>query len=139
MQKTTKRILLIALAVVVLLSALYFLNDPLSYSQRKEIKEAWAKKEKHDVFSYLDIINRQYVCGMRYYGTYNDYVILFQPTQLAAITTKVIAGASFTWNTSFAIYGYRDGKFHNLSDLYDAGELSAEDIAKIAKTHSKYD
>lgn len=75
--------------------------------------------------------------GVRYYGTYEGYDIVFQQTQLTAVTTKTIAGQAFTHGSSFVLYAHKDGNLLMLSDVYEDGLISKESISFAREYHNR--
>ena len=77
----------------------------------------------------------------RYYGTYNGYIVFLNvdavPPESLGYYRYNIAGATFENNCSATIYGYKDGQFIRLRDLYTQGAISAEEVADIAEKHAK--
>lgn len=88
-----------------------------------EIKEAWSKEEGVDYSKHVDL-DRRYVCGMRYYGSYNGYTFLFSQGQLQMLCSVTVGDFEFKYNSSFTIYAYKDGQFYTLRQVYEAGEIT---------------
>ena len=108
---------------------------PLLPETKAEIEEVWLVEHKNRPISwYWDSFSG----GVRYYGTYNGAVILFEPTMLAAVTTKTIAGCEFSHGSSFVIHAYSDGKLLSLEDAYNANIISADEVAEIAEYHKNF-
>ena len=122
------------LLCVVLIGILLY---PIPIAKRVEIKKAWSEQDKQFNWKKVDW-DRRYICAMRYYGTFNGYVILFSPGQTAVMTSQEIGGEKFDYTSSFVIYGYKNGQFQNLSELFETGIVDADDIVGIAKAHKKY-
>ena len=129
-----KGAILAAVVIAVCICGIWMNRDSLSSGKRQEIKEAWSQFQNRDFTDFVDT-DRRSVCGMRYYGTYGGYMILFQPGQLAVLSSETIAGETFTYSSSFTIYAYREGEFRTLAEVHKAGEISKEDIEKIAQKH----
>lgn len=108
----------------------------LTEEKKKEIDDAWSAVEGHPMGTWFDPENDQ--DGIRYYGTYDDYDIIFMQTFLNAFSGKEIAGQAFRCQTSFVIYAYKDGAFLLLEDAYDDGLISADAIKTIADLHREY-
>ncbi len=104
---------------------------------REEIEAAWLKEYGSPLkWWYEYSSNSGY--GVRCYGTYNGCTVLFEKTDLTAVTTKRIAGYAFTCGNSFILCVYRDGEFKNLAEAYDDGWISAEDVGRAAERHEKF-
>lgn len=72
----------------------------------------------------------------RYYGTYNGYAVLLEGGMLTALSELKVAGQVFRSNYSFSIYAYKNGELHTISEAYESGLLTADDIAAIAAKHN---
>lgn len=77
--------------------------------------------------------------GVRYYGTYDGYDILFRPIHGEAETQLVIEDITFVHNNIFEIYSYRDGSFTLLRDLCQDGVLNMAAIRTISTFHMDYE
>ena len=75
--------------------------------------------------------------GERYYGIFNDCVVVAQEGNLQHTTGYSIEGIGIR-GTSFYAFVYRDGEVLDLNQAYDQGWLTVEDIAKIASRHYNY-
>ena len=151
-----KRKLWIALSILLLVAGLvlvYVLDRPpdappgaeLSERWKKEIKTAWtATYLKNDVFvwfgegKYDEDIERFH--SARHYGTYNGYAVVFIPpfppqSFPGLLGPKTIAGYAFDFGCPFQLVVYRNGRFTDLKDAYEAGKLTKEDIAEIYEYH----
>ena len=76
---------------------------------------------------------------IRYYGTYNGYIIIFAKSNATAIGEMNIAGKLFLCSNLFHIYAYRDGELYKLQDVYNDGLLSDENIAEIYEIHKRFE
>ena len=80
-------------------------------------------------------------CSTRYYGTYNGYVIFLNVTAVPPDSLSyyrfVIGNSTFELSCSASHYGYKDGKFFLLRELYSDGILNEKDVADIAKKHEQ--
>lgn len=108
---------------------------PLTTKQSEEIRNNFCALMGHD---YTNSGNGIDDVGLRYYGTYNDYIILFRATSLDQVQISVIGNSQFTYGSSFVLYAYKDETFYKLGDIYEEGFLSEEDISNIAEHHAKY-
>lgn len=111
--------------------------EQLTAAKMEEIAAAWLANMGHRPGWYTEG-NGQPVDGLRYYGTYNGYDILFERTQLTCVTTKEIGGISFTCPQSFVLYAYSDGVFYDLEEAFDKGLISQENLQEAAKIHLSY-
>ena len=135
-----KRVLLILCVLALLLSGCAFAaadSDALPIATRNQIKRAMSAKMNTDYSGYVDEDPR-YVCGMRYYGTYNGYAVLFEEGGLTMMSSIRIGNEVFEHSSSFNLLAFRDGKFQSLKDVYEAGDISDRDIVKISNIHRNF-
>lgn len=135
-----KRMLLILCVLALLLSGCASTatdGDTLSNKTRNQIKKAMSAEMNTDYSGYVDEDPR-YVCGMRYYGTYNGYTVLLEEGGLCVMSYISIGNEVFEHSSSFNLLAFRDGKFHSLKDVYEAGRISDTDIAKISNIHRNF-
>lgn len=95
---------------------------------RQEFESAWQKEMKHD-------FDWERFGQTRYYGTYDDCVVVFNASPMSAITTKEIAGETFSYNVYFTLHVYYNGTFTTLEQAYGHGLISKEQVALIADYH----
>lgn len=111
--------------------------DQLTAEKMEEIEAAWLASKGHRPGWYTEA-DSQPVDGLRYYGSYNGYDILFEGTELTCVTTKEIGGVSFTCAQSFVLYAYSDGVFYELEEAFAHGLISEENLQEAAKIHLSY-
>lgn len=71
-----------------------------------------------------------------YCGTYNGYDILYLDSHSASdvyAPPLEIAGVTIETSASSKMWGYKDGKIFELTDLYKDGLITDEQIAEIAE------
>ena len=115
-------------------------------SRKKEIERAWLKRNEdtdgkvRELVWSTDLENAKYQ-NVRYYGTYNDYDILFhRRTSILAVTGQIeIAGKLFEHGCPFDLYAYRDGEFYELKDIHNEGLITDEQISEILQTHNEFE
>ena len=100
---------------------------------KEEIKEAYLKDRASHPGWYDE--GKEY--GLRYYGTYNDYVIIFEGGILNCLGEVVIAGYLFRYSNDFYLYAYQDGEFYDFLDVYNQGLISDEDVKSIYEAHRR--
>jgi len=70
-----------------------------------------------------------------YYGTYDGAVpVLMRGTKMAyaqVVTSETVAGYTFTYSDSNKMEVWKDGEFCSLSEAYDGGILTKEQIGEI--------
>lgn len=136
-----KKILIIcaALLLVVVAMTLLFSNkyEP-PFWVKQEIEENWEAAMGVPFDRWLDISSGT-DSGVRYYGMYNGYYILFDGSgmRMAVYTAIHFGTETIDDGASFGIYAYKDGTFIDLKDAYDMGYLSDNHISKIANKHRK--
>ena len=112
-------------------------NDPVGQQMRKMIREDFSVFENHDFTGGTDQ-DLRYVCGMRYYGTYNGYIVLFDSGPLCVMSEERIGKKVFYHGSNFNIYAYKDREFLLLKDIYEQGLISASELATIAQIHMEF-
>lgn len=110
-------------------------NDTVSDALRNEIREAYKQQFDSPNFANDD---DDTIAGMQYYGTYNGYTVLFSSGMLCVVSEFQIGSYAFKWGSSCSLYAYKDGEFHNLSQVYEDGDLTDDHIEEIAVTHKAY-
>lgn len=80
-----------------------------------------------------------FVDGVRYYGSVDGYHILFRPTNDDAITKLEVLNVTFSHNTGFELYAYRDGDFTPLQELSQEGALSQVQVKELSLMHLAYE
>lgn len=102
--------------------------QPLTDEKKQEIEDAWmAAKGEAGRWSYR---------YLKYYGTYNDYIVLFNPGRTDDKKVEMnLAGSKFKNNEPFEILVYFGGEFIDLAGAYKSGLLTAEHVAAIAEYH----
>ena len=72
---------------------------------------------------------------LRYYGHFDGFGIVFQETNLQALSGITIAGRKFSHNTSFVLYAFANGSFIPLEEAYENNLISAKSVWAIADAH----
>lgn len=107
--------------------------------RKKEIEKSWLNKEDSELIWYTEDDPDTANSGMRYYGTYNGYDILYCPVSFMQPGYVVIGDELFLGRSDFRLYGYQDGTFRALAYLYRDGLIIDEQITEIAETHREYE
>ena len=113
-------------------------EDGVSDSLREEIQRAYRKEFNPPPTFEFKNEDDDTIAGMQYYGTYNGYVVLFDEGPLCVMSSEKIGNETFKWGSNFSLYAYKDGQFHELSDVYDEGHINDGQIAQIAQVHKDY-
>ena len=136
-----KRLLVIVCAVIAVLIAVIVISvnsgpdgEHLPILVKWEIETAWSKQLDRPFEQWFDSSTFR---GVRYYGEYNGYHILFDDTGIRMMVYggTTIAGEEFEHSTPFDLYAYKDGVFLTLAEAYEQGLISKEQIALIAECH----
>lgn len=103
----------------------------------QEIEKAWLERTGQELVWYTDDQYR----GMRYYGHFEGYEVIFYPTESVTdmFASVTIGGYDFWHSDTFEIYAYRDGKFRTLLDAYDSGDISGDSVAAIYEIHKPFE
>lgn len=134
MNKKKKRIVFISVGAVLLCACIAaLLSYPVSIGKRMEIRKAWSSYAGARVVGFD--WDRRNICGMRYYCTENGYDILLSPGALQMLSTEVIGDVEVTYKTAFSIYAYKDGTLQPLKSIYETGEITHQQLEKIAEIH----
>lgn len=100
----------------------------------KEIIDAWYNERVKTNPDYI----RPNKLPFFFYGIYDEYVILFQVGGFSeAEVEQKIDDVSFKNYSQFKIFGYKDGVFSDIKELYDNDLLSKNSVSQIALIHSK--
>ena len=73
--------------------------------------------------------------GKHCYGDFENCTVIFTPGMQCVLTTKEIAGHTFSYGNSFSLTGYHDGVFYSLEEAYEKGFITAEEIGIAAERH----
>lgn len=114
------------------------IQPALTSAQRKQIWQDYSIYKNHDFTDGKDTDSR-YVCGMRYYGTHSDYVVLLEETPMQMMCQETVGNETFFHGTPFYLYAYRNGQFLLLKDVYNAGSINDADLAAIAEIHETFE
>ncbi|MBE6959985.1 MAG: hypothetical protein E7448_04605 [Ruminococcaceae bacterium] len=110
-------------------------DGTLSDWMKEEILEAY--KKQYNIEYSKDIW--EYESHIRYYGTENGYVFLYENTGMCALGELRVGGRVFNSNYVFVITVYKDGKFMKLEDAFEQGLVTKSTIAKIWEVHQEYE
>ena len=92
-----------------------------------------------DYYGYTGTDSANTVAGMRYYGTYNGYVILMDAGMLGVNSAVDIGGRIFRWGSgALTLEAYKDGQAQPLKAVYEAGDISEKDLDSILEMHKAH-
>ena len=132
----TAVILLAVLAVGLIHATTIYLPAPLRMWQKDDLAQAMGKESFEKINMSTDKDDPYSLYKDRYYGKYNGYYIVSQPVMTQSITTETIGEYDFVLNARI-ILAFKDGKSVKLKSLYQQGEISDKDLAKICEYHSQ--
>ena len=104
-----------------------------------EIEAAWFAATGTTLGTWFDAEEKNQSDGVRYYGTYADYQIIFRPNGDDAITELEIENVTFSHNIGFELYAYHNGSFIPVKQLVEQGTLTLQDLGIINFRHKTYD
>lgn len=111
----------------------------LSAARVSEIEDAWLLTTNVPLGEWCEDDGDSYTDGVRYYGSYGGYDILFRPTGDDAITELEVGDLTFEHRCGFEVYAYRDGSFTPLQELYSQGKLTGGHLIELAALHRAYE
>ena len=115
---------------------------PLSEERKGEIKTAFSKSDgMNGVFEWYEgesLIGLNPLMRVRYYGEYNECIILYRGNPLGEFEHITVAGERMEYACGSNIWVYKDGEFLSLSQAHDGGLLSELDVSIIAEYHRRF-
>jgi hypothetical protein len=109
-------------------------TDVLTEDMKHEIEDAWLQTHNHPI-AWMLMDGKAYSDGIRYYGTYNGYTILFESGNLTAFSGYRVGDIYFNHVYSCTMYAYYDGQFLDLNETYLSGYISEKHIQQIKQKH----
>ena len=82
--------------------------------------------------------NEEYYLSHKYYGVFNDCVVLVIESNLTMESEHRIADHVFGYGNSASMFAYNNGKMYDLKDAYEMGLLSGSDIGNVYTRYTKY-
>ena len=114
-------------------------DQPPTATRLSEIESAWLVSTGAPLGSWCQEGEESYTDGVRYYGSFAGYDILFRPTGTEAETQLEVEELVFEHNDGFEIFAYRDGEFTELAALYAKGGLTRGQLGQISALHLAYE
>lgn len=111
-------------------------TDQLTEEKKQEIEQIWVATLGQT--NWYSEESGQPVDGLRYYGSYDGFDVLFSATDSATATSQQIGNAEFAHNGSFVLYAYADGQLRPLDEVFDEGLITEEALSLIATLHEQY-
>lgn len=112
---------------------------PMTADVAAEIEAAWFAATGTSLGTWFDAEEKNQSDGVRYYGTYADYQIIFRPNGDDAITELKIESVTFSHNIGFELYAYHNGSFIPVKQLVEQGALTVQDLGIINLRHISYE
>ena len=106
---------------------------PLSEGEQAEIKDAFYNKYKN---KYPDLPFEQ--LSLRCYGAFDGVYVIFEDgvwSAFCVVTSEVIADVIFTYPDSIHMRVYCDGEFYTMTEAYEKGILSYDNLLATHKTY----
>lgn len=111
----------------------------LSATQMLQIENDWYTATGVSFGEWCEVDEEEFVDGVRYYGSYAGFQIIFRPTGDDAITELEVDDLTFAHNNGFEIYAYRDGTFTPLQEACEEGKLSVTELKELSLQHLAYE
>lgn len=111
----------------------------LSATQMQQIENDWYTATGVSFGEWCEVDEEEFVDGVRYYGSYAGFQIIFRPTGNDAITELEVEDLTFAHNNGFEIYAYRDGTFTPLQEACEEGKLSVTELKELSLQHLAYE
>lgn len=108
----------------------------LTEEKKQEIEQIWVATLGQT--NWYSEESGQIVDGLRYYGSYDGFDVLFNATDSATATSQQIGNAEFAHSGSFVLYAYADGQLRPLDEIFDEGLITEEALSLIATLHEQY-
>lgn len=110
-------------------------SDLLTAEKMRQIENDWYAFCGAKLGNWFTQTGEKCVDGVRYYGTYGGYDILFTPGAADAASSVVIGDVTITHGKTFQIYAYKDGQFRDLKEVFQQGLISDTDLERIEGIH----
>lgn len=111
----------------------------LTATRLSEIEAAWLLTTSAPLGDWCEDGDDGYTDGVRYYGSYDGYDILFRPTGDDAITQLEVEDVTFEHRNGFEIYAYRSGTFTPIKELASQGKLPQGALVELVAMHRSYE
>ena len=111
----------------------------LTAGKAEAIENAWYNTMGVTLGSWCVEGEDTFTDGVRYYGNYGGFEIIFRPTGDDAISQLEVENTTFFHRNGFEIFAYQDGKFTPLQELYARGLLTQTDLIVLGVKHESYE
>ena len=117
--------------------------EPLSKEKQEEVEAAWGERFLLPNVRWCETISKQgYVYSIsRYYGTYNECVVIFHHSSLDALAPYIeIAGEPMYHQCcDFNLYVYCDGEFHRVHEGNCLNWLTESEWHEVVSYHNEFE
>lgn len=114
-------------------------TDIFTAARMEEIENAWYTATGTSLGTWCVEDGDAFTDGVRYYGAYDGYDIIFLPNGDDAITNLEVEGVIFSHNTGFELYAYQDGSFKPLQEICTVGAISSAELKELSLRHLAYE
>ena len=125
-------VLLLALAVGFLSTAIRFLPAPITVWELEQLEEEYWSIGAISPPSWMG--KNGEVGSNFYYGKYNGYYIIYDPYEKQVSNEEKIGDYIFVLGSG-RLYALKNGESFKPGDLYANGEITDKDLAKIFEYH----
>ena len=110
----------------------------LAEEKKQKIETAWLSE--HESFPCFDDSTTGQTEGLRYYGTYQGYDILFYDgfSILDEAGAVQVGCLSFRHGYKFCLYAFQNGVFYDLSEIYDTNLFNDTALLLVAQAHCTF-
>ena len=115
--------------------------EPLSVEMQAEVEAVWKEKTGEKLlWCGARLSNGKINAEDRYYGTFNDCVVVFHIVApfLTVVGRLEVGGQTLVHGTPFEIWIYSDNTFISIKEAYENGILTDVDISKIIEYHNDF-
>ena len=126
--------LLVSFVLGIFVIPFYRLPAPVTLWKKRQVEKEYCKGHLDEYITPV-WMDRNGEGGLTfYYGKYNGYYIFCGTDDVDWSLSHNIGDYRFELG-SHPLYAKKDGKSYKLNDLYERGEISDEDLAKIYECH----
>ena len=116
--------------------------EPLSAEKQAEVEAAWTVFKNGKKLLWCDRITKENIQGInRYYGIYNEKVLIFHGEVGLADWAEdmVLAGEEIAFNYRFTLWIYNEGTFYELTEENQYEWFTEPELLKIVEYHREFE
>ena len=115
--------------------------EPLSKEKQAEVEAAWTEKKGGDLYWCATLSNGGFaISGERYYGTFNDRIVVFTHTGLDSNGNMELAGQTIIHGCcDFNLFVYYNGEFYRLNSTNQYEWFTESDLLRIVEYHNEFE